>query len=121
MQTNAGHHTKEGVLNSIVSVPIRNWMSVAMTVSLGTLKLLVHVSKVGQDHIHFFKAVLLFNIPHPLYANVGLTIGTEQSFYSIREDAGSLEVCIDVLLGSIPSNDTYTISYTTSESAAEGN
>ena len=51
----------------------------------------------------------------------GLTIGTEQSFYSIREDEGSLEVCIDVLLGSIPSSDTYTISYTTSEYTAEGN
>ena len=47
LQTNAGHHTKEGVLNSIVSVPIQNWMSVVMTVSLGTLKLLVHVSKVS--------------------------------------------------------------------------
>ena len=46
-QTNAGHHTKEGVLNSIVSVPIQNWMSVVMTVSVGTLKLLVYVSKVG--------------------------------------------------------------------------
>ena len=50
----------------------------------------------------------------------GLTIGTEHSFYSVREDESSLEVCIDVLLGSIPSNDTYTISYTTSDSAAEG-
>ena len=64
----------------------------------------------------------VINISHivsGLYA--GLTIGTEQSFYSVRENEGSLEVCIDVLLGSIPSNDTYTISYTTSESSAEGN
>ena len=51
----------------------------------------------------------------------GLTIGTEQSFYSVKENEGSLEVCIDVLLGSIPSSDTYTISYTTSEYSAEGN
>ena len=53
--------------------------------------------------------------------HAGLTIGTEQSFYSVREDEGSLEICIDVLYGSIPSDDTYTISYSTSESAAEGN
>ena len=52
--------------------------------------------------------------------SAGLTIGTEQSLYTIREDEGSLEVCIDVLLGSIPSSDTYIISYTTTESAAEG-
>jgi hypothetical protein len=45
VKTNAGHHTKEGVLSSIVNVPTRNWMSVAMTVSLGTLKWLVYVSK----------------------------------------------------------------------------
>ena len=53
-----------------------------------------------------------------LYA--GLTIGTEQSFYSVREDEGSLEVCIDVLLGDISSNNTYVIGYTTYESVAEG-
>lgn len=47
IQTNVGHHTKEGVLNSIVSVPIQNWMSVVMSVKVDTLKLLVHVSKVG--------------------------------------------------------------------------
>ena len=47
MQTNAGHHTEEGVLNSIVNVPTQNWMSVAMTVSEGTLKWLLHVFKVG--------------------------------------------------------------------------
>ena len=51
---------------------------------------------------------------------LGLTIGTEQSFYSIREDEGSLEVCVDVLLGSIPSSETYSISYTTLNSVAEG-
>lgn len=57
---------------------------------------------------------------HIFSLTLGLTIGTEQSYYSIREDEGSLEVCVDVLLGSIPSSDTYTISYTTSNSAAEG-
>ena len=55
-----------------------------------------------------------------LGVSTGLTVGTEQSFYSVREDDGSLEVCIDVLFGTIPSNNTYIISYTTSQSTAEG-
>ena len=51
---------------------------------------------------------------------VGLTIGAEQSFYSIKEDEGSLEICIDVLLGTIPSDESYTINYITANGAAEG-
>ena len=65
--------------------------------------------------------MVLYSAPMiSLFLILGLTIGTEQSFYSIREDEGSLEVCVDVLLGSIPSSETYTISYTTLNSAAEG-
>ena len=51
---------------------------------------------------------------------IGLTLGTEKSLYSIKEDGGSLEVCIDALLGTISSSDTYTVSYTTVDDAAEG-
>ena len=50
--------------------------------------------------------------------HAGLTIGTEQSLYTVNEEDGSLEICI---VGSITSNDTYIISYTMSESTAEGN
>ena len=52
---------------------------------------------------------------------IGLTLGTKKSLYSIKEDGGSLEVCIDALLGTIASSDTYTVSYTTVDDAAEGN
>ena len=70
----------------------------------------MYIHVVGHTQIMFFIGV---------YA--GLTIGTEQSFYSVREDEGSLEVCIEVLLGTVPPNYTYIISYTTSQSTAEGN
>ena len=73
----------------------------------------------SQCHKNHLAVINISHIVSGLCA--GLTIGTEQSFYSVRENEGSLEVCIDVLLGSIPSSDTYTISYTTSESSAEGN
>ncbi|CAI8052154.1 Sodium/calcium exchanger 2 [Geodia barretti] len=53
------------------------------------------------------------------YCVQGLTLGTEKSLYSVKEDEGSLEVCIDVLLGSISSGDTYTVSYTTVNGAAQ--
>jgi hypothetical protein len=49
----------------------------------------------------------------------GVTIGAEESQYSTKEDEGSLEVCIDVLLGTIPSSQTYTFDYSTVNGAAE--
>ena len=54
------------------------------------------------------------------YLHAGLTIGAERSFYSIREDEGSLEICIDVLQGTFPSSESYDISYTTASSDAKG-
>ena len=49
-----------------------------------------------------------------------MTLGPEKSLYSVKEDEGSLEVCMEVLLGIIPSSETYTISYSTVNGAAEG-
>ena len=56
----------------------------------------------------------------PCFTVEGLTLGPEKSLYSVKEDEGSLEVCMDVLLGTIPSSETYTISYSTVNGAAEG-
>ena len=54
------------------------------------------------------------------YNVLGLVLGSEKSLYTVKEDEGSVEVCIDVLMGTISSGDTYTISYTTANGAAEG-
>ena len=51
---------------------------------------------------------------------VGLTLGLQHTLYSVGELDGSLEVCAEVLEGTILANETVLINYITASSDAEG-
>ena len=52
--------------------------------------------------------------------SVGLTIGLQHSMYSVSEVDGSLQVCAEVLEGSILANETVLVNYFTASGDAKG-
>ena len=57
---------------------------------------------------------------HASPACLGLTVGLQHTLYSVGELDGSLEVCSEVLEGTILANETVLINYITASSDAEG-
>ena len=58
---------------------------------------------------------IVLNIP----TDTSVTIGLQQSYYSVREDGGFLQVCVEILSGDTEGR-TISLDYTTVDGTAEG-
>ena len=64
-------------------------------------------------------ALYQYMFPYGFYADIPVTIGLQEGFYSTSEDSGSVQICVEVVSGDTAGR-SLSINYTTVDGSARG-